>query len=43
MRVKQNLGQSLIAVLTLGIVMRTQVEYLCAKTPAGDGGDTDGN
>jgi hypothetical protein len=40
-RVKQNFGQSLLTVLTLGIVMPTTVEYLCAKTPAGEGGDTD--
>jgi len=40
-RVKQNFGQSLLTVLTLGIVMPTTVEYLCAKTPTGEGGDTD--
>lgn len=40
-RVKQNLGQSLLAVLTLGAVMSTSVEYVCAKTPAGAGPDTD--
>lgn len=42
-RIRQTLEQSLLAVLTLGIVMRTEVEYLCAKTPVGDGGDTDGD
>ena len=33
-RVHQNLGQALISVITLGIVMPTRIEYLCAKVPA---------
>lgn len=40
-RVKQNFGQSLISVLTLGIVMPTSVEYVCAKTPVAAGPSTD--
>lgn len=40
-RVKQNLGQSLVTVLTLGLVMPTTIEYLCAKTPVADGPSTD--
>ena len=40
-RVKQNFGQSLVTVLTLGIVMPTTVEYICAKTPVTPGASTD--
>jgi hypothetical protein len=40
-RVKQNFGQSLITVLTLGIVMPTTIEYICAKTPVNPGPSTD--
>lgn len=40
-RVKQNLGQSLVTVVTLGLVMPTTIEYVCAKTPAQPGSDTD--
>jgi hypothetical protein len=36
-RVKQTFGQSLITVLTLGIVMPTKIEYVCAKTPVTPG------
>ncbi|MES2444673.1 MAG: hypothetical protein V4574_17750 [Pseudomonadota bacterium] len=42
-RVKQNFGQSLVTVVTLGIVMPTTVEYICAKTPVSVGVDTDSN
>jgi len=40
-RVKQNFGQSLVTVLTLGIVMPTSIEYICAKTPVTPGPSTD--
>ena len=33
-RVHQNLGQSLVTLLTLGAVMPLRIEYLCAKVPA---------
>lgn len=42
-RVKQNFGQSLVTVVTLGLVMPTTVEYICAKTPVTPGPDTDSN
>jgi hypothetical protein len=32
-RVHQNLGQSLVSVLTLGIVNPLKIEYICAKAP----------
>jgi Bor protein len=40
-RVKQNVGQALLSVLTLGFYMPTTIEYTCAKTPSviSDGGD----
>jgi hypothetical protein len=40
-RVKQNFGQSLLTVLTLGFYMPTTIEYVCAKVPTtiSDGGD----
>lgn len=40
-RVKQNFGQSLITVLSLGLVMPTSIEYVCAKTPVTVGPSTD--
>jgi Bor protein len=40
-RVKQNFGQSLLTVLTLGIVMPTTIEYICAKTPVTPAPSTD--
>jgi hypothetical protein len=33
-RVKQNLGQSLISVLTLGFYMPTTIEYVCGNVPS---------
>lgn len=33
-RVKQNLGQSLVSVLTLGFYMPTTIEYVCANVPS---------
>ncbi len=37
-RVKQNFGQALVTVITLGLVMPTHIEYVCAnKTPNGPG------
>ncbi len=40
-RVKQNVGQSLLSILTLGFYMPTTIEYVCAKTPSAisDGGE----
>jgi Bor protein len=40
-RVKQNVGQALVSVLTLGFYMPTTIEYICAKVPTqiGDGGE----
>jgi hypothetical protein len=32
-RVHQNLGQSLVSVLTFGIVNPLKIEYICAKSP----------
>ncbi len=37
-RVKQNVGQALLTVLTLGFYMPTTIEYSCAKTPSAVGG-----
>ncbi|GGI89049.1 hypothetical protein GCM10007973_26780 [Polymorphobacter multimanifer] len=37
-RVKQNLGQALTSVLTLGLWQRARIEYRCAKVPAGPAG-----
>jgi hypothetical protein len=33
-RVKQNLGQSLVSLLTLGFYMPTTIEYVCANVPS---------
>jgi hypothetical protein len=33
-RVRQNIGQALVTVLTLGFWMPTSIEYRCAKTPS---------
>jgi hypothetical protein len=40
-RVKQNVGQALLSVLTLGFYMPTTIEYVCAKVPTtiSDGGE----
>jgi uncharacterized protein YaaN involved in tellurite resistance len=40
-RVKQNVGQSLLSVLTLGFYMPTTIEYICAKVPNTIGGTDD--
>jgi Bor protein len=37
-RVKQNLGQALVSVLTLGLYMPTRIEYVCANVPSPVGG-----
>jgi Bor protein len=37
-RVKQNVGQSLLSVLTLGFYMPTTIEYVCAKAQSTIGG-----
>lgn len=37
-RVKQNLGQALVSVLTLGLYMPTTIEYTCANVPSPVGG-----
>jgi hypothetical protein len=39
-RVKQNVGQSLVSVLTLGFYMPTTIEYVCGNVPS-DVGNTD--
>jgi Bor protein len=39
-RVKQNLGQAIATVLTLGIYMPTTIEYVCGNIPSPEG-DTD--
>jgi hypothetical protein len=39
-RVKQNFGQSLISVLTLGFYMPTTIEYVCGNVPS-EVGSTD--
>jgi Bor protein len=39
-RVKQNLGQALATVLTLGAYMPTTIEYVCGNIPSPEG-DTD--
>jgi len=36
-RVKQNIGQALITVLTLGIYMPTTIEYVCGNVPSEEG------
>jgi Bor protein len=33
-RVKQNVGQALLSVLTLGIYMPTTIEYVCGNIPS---------
>lgn len=33
-RVKQNLGQALVSLLTLGFYMPTTIEYICANVPS---------
>jgi hypothetical protein len=40
-RVKQNVGQALLSVLTLGFYMPTTIEYVCSKPnpPISDGGE----
>ena len=40
-RVKQNVGQALVSVLTLGFYMPTTIEYVCGKVPTtiSDGGE----
>lgn len=40
-RVKQNVGQALVSVLTLGFYMPTTIEYVCGKVPStiSDGGE----
>jgi Bor protein len=37
-RVKQNVGQSLVSVLTLGMYMPTTIEYVCGNVPSEVGG-----
>lgn len=39
-RVRQSLGESLVTVLTLGLVAPARIEYRCAKIPTPEG-DTD--
>jgi hypothetical protein len=39
-RVKQNVGQSLLTVLTLGFYMPATIEYVCGNVPS-DVGSTD--
>jgi Bor protein len=39
-RVKQNFGQSLLTVLTLGFYMPTTIEYVCGNVPS-EVGSTD--
>jgi Bor protein len=39
-RVKQNFGQSLLTVLTLGFYMPTTIEYVCGNVPS-EVGNTD--
>lgn len=39
-RVKQNLGQSLLSVLTLGFYMPITIEYVCGNVPS-EVGNTD--
>jgi hypothetical protein len=39
-RVKQNVGQSLVSVLTLGMYMPTTIEYVCGNVPS-EVGSTD--
>lgn len=33
-RVKQNLGQALVSVITLGFYMPTTIEYVCGNVPS---------
>ncbi len=40
-RIHQNIGQSLINVLTLGLWMQTKIEYWCAKQPSSVGSTGD--
>jgi hypothetical protein len=39
-RVKQNVGQSLVSLLTLGFYMPTTIEYVCGNVPS-EVGSTD--
>jgi hypothetical protein len=39
-RVKQNVGQALVTVLTLGFYMPTTIEYVCGNVPS-EVGNTD--
>jgi hypothetical protein len=39
-RVKQNVGQSLVSLLTLGFYMPTTIEYVCGNVPS-EVGNTD--
>ena len=39
-RVKQNVGQALVSVLTLGFYMPTTIEYICGNVPS-EVGNTD--
>jgi Bor protein len=39
-RVKQNVGQALVSVLTLGFYMPTTIEYVCGNVPS-EVGNTD--
>ena len=39
-RVKQNVGQALVSLLTLGFYMPTTIEYICGNVPS-DVGNTD--
>lgn len=36
-RVKQNVGQALVSVLTLGFYMPTTIEYVCGNVPSAPG------
>jgi hypothetical protein len=36
-RVKQNFGQSLLSVITLGFYMPTTIEYVCGNVPSAPG------
>ena len=36
-RVKQNLGQALLSVITLGFYMPTTIEYVCGNVPSEPG------
>ncbi|WP_310496248.1 hypothetical protein [Sandarakinorhabdus sp.] len=41
-RIKQNLGQALASVLTLGLWQPARLEYRCAKVPGGAAGVIEG-